>query len=137
MVQALQIRASPPRLSSIRRPRAPTSESELTSPFLEQLTVYPVEDRVVLLELPGEGPVAEDHLPVISEAERPRMLLRRSVPGDVVEVVVGGGVLVVLRVADKGLEVALRGGDEVGIIKEEGPRQVFPASDAVLGERPG
>lgn len=53
------------------------------------------------------------------------------------EVVVGRGVLVVLSVADKGLEVALRGGNEVGIIKEEGPRQVFPASNAVLGERPG
>lgn len=64
------------------------------------------------------------------------MLRRRVVPQDVVQVVAHRRVSELLGVAYHCLEVALRRGDEVGVVKEEVPRKVVPAQDAVLRERP-
>lgn len=62
------------------------------------------------------------------------MLLRWIVPGDEVEVVVDGGVLELIRVADDGVEVAFRRGEEVGIVHQDDPRKVIPTPQAVLDE---
>jgi hypothetical protein len=68
--------------------------------------------------------------------EQVRVLHRRVVPGDVVQVVVHGGVPELVGVAGHRVEVALRGGDEVGVVHEHRPGQVVPPPDQVLHERP-
>lgn len=65
------------------------------------------------------------------------MLLRGVVPGDVVEVMVRSGVLEIIRVAYDCLEVAFWRGDEVGVVQEQGPREVVPPNYAVLCKGPG
>ena len=60
------------------------------------------------------------------------MLLGRRVPCDIVEVVVDGGVPVVVGVAYDCLEVPLRGRDEVCVVEKESPWQVVPTHYGIL-----
>ena len=64
------------------------------------------------------------------------MLSGRVVPCDVMEVVVHGRVAE-LAVADDGVEVALGGGHEVGVVHEQLAREIVPPHDGVLHERSG
>jgi hypothetical protein len=102
----------------------------------EELGVDGVEHGVVPGELPGERRAAAHHGRQVGERERVRVLARRHVPLDVVEVVVGDGLHEPGRVADERLEVALRGGDEVGVVHEQRPGQVVPPPHRVLHEVP-
>lgn len=86
---------------------APASEGKLSTPSVEEVAVDLVEDGVILLELPCEGSVGEDHFCVVLEGKGPRVLLGRDVPGDVVKVVVECGVVEFFGVAEQCLEVAL------------------------------
>lgn len=62
------------------------------------------------------------------------MLLRRGVPGNVMEIVVDCGVSVIVGVAYEGLEVSFGRGDEVCVIEEECSWEIVPAYDGVLCE---
>ena len=64
------------------------------------------------------------------------MLFGRVVPCDVMEVVVDGRVAK-LAVADHGVEVALGGGHEVGVVHEHLAREIVPPHDGVFHERSG
>ena len=103
----------------------------------EDVPVDPVQDGVVLPELPGEGRGAEQHPAVVPGAEVERVLLGRAVPPDEVQVVVHRGVPEPPGVAGQRLEVELRRGDEVGVVEQQRPRQVVVVADGeVLGELP-
>jgi len=102
----------------------------------EESVVNGVEHGVVPRELPGEGRATGEHGGHVGERERVRVLFRRHVPLDVVEVVVGDAGHEARRVAEQRLEVALWGGDEVGVVHEQGARQVVPPPHSVLHEVP-
>lgn len=63
------------------------------------------------------------------------MLFWRVVPRDEVEVVVHGRVFELPGIADNSVEVALGGGDKVGVVHEDGAWEVVPPPDAVVNER--
>lgn len=130
---ALQIRGARivPLIPILQTP-PPIRESP-TMPF-QNLPINLVENRVVLLELPGKRAVAQHHSSVIFEAEGPGMLLRGRVPGDVVEVVVDRGVSVILGVAYESLEVSFGRGDEVCVVEEKCSWEIVPTHYAVLCE---
>lgn len=116
-------------------PRTPAAISELSVLSFEELAINLVENSVVFLELPGKRAVAQNHAPIIFESEGPRVLLRRIVPGDVVEIMVNCSVLVVFRIAYKCLKVSLRRWDKVGVVEEKGPWQIVPPHYGILGKR--
>lgn len=68
------------------------------------------------MELPGKGSIAVNHSRHVTDGEIVRVLFRGIVPCDEVEVVVDGCVAEFFRVADDSVEVALGGGDEVGVV---------------------
>lgn len=80
-------------------PRTPPSIRELTASPFEEIAVNSIKNHVVLLELPGEWSVTENHSPVVPGTQGPRVLLGRCVPHNVVEIVVDRRVSVGLGVA--------------------------------------
>lgn len=118
-------------------PRAPPTIAELSGVSLQKLPVDLVKNAIILLELSGERAVARVHSFEIFEAKGPGMLLWRGVPSNVVEIIVEGGVLVVVRVAYDRLEVSLRRRYEVGVVEKEGSGQVVPTQYAVFCKRSG
>jgi hypothetical protein len=114
---------------------APASGREHAGPPREDVGVDPVQDRGVAGELAREGRVAADHAVPVVEREVVRVLHRRGVPGDEVQVAVDGGVAEPVGVAGNRVEVALWGRDEVGVVHEHGAGEVVPPHDQVLHER--
>ena len=60
------------------------------------------------------------------------MLFWWVVPGDVVEIMIYDGSSVLGGIAYHSLKVTLRGGDEVGEVEQESPREVFPSHYAIF-----
>jgi hypothetical protein len=114
---------------------APASGREHAGPPREDVGVDLVEDRGVAGELAREGRVAADHAVPVVEREVVRVLHRRGVPGDEVQIAVDGGVAEPVGVAGHRVEVALWGRDEVGVVHEhgEGEREEAAGGD---GEHP-
>ena len=71
------------------------------------------------MELPRKRGITGDHPRHVIEGEEVRMLLRRIVPGNEMQVTVHSGVLKFMSVTNNGVEIAFRGGDEISIVHED------------------
>lgn len=102
--------------------RTPSSKRKLRPMPLEKFSIDLIKNRVVLLEFSGKWSAAQNHFAIIFETKRPRMLLWRHVPSDVVKVMVNCGILVLFWVAYYCLEIPFRRWHKISVVQKHCPR---------------
>lgn len=117
-------------------PYTPSSRGKLAIRSSEELSVNPVENRIIHCEGTSEWHTAQEHVVEVLRCQIHRVLLRGIIPFNVVQVVVHSRVLVVFVVADNGVKVALGGGQDIRVVHQKSAGETVPTPDAELEEWP-
>lgn len=97
-------------------PCTPTTRRKVSVTSTEQLFIDLIQGRIIVSELAGKRTSTCNHPLCIVDVERPRMLFRRAVPGDEMQVVVQHRGRVLWSVADDSMKISFRCREEIGVI---------------------